>query len=67
MCSELFVKFLDSLNSLNSLLLFIAPLWRNADKELEVDAWHWAREHREVLLVEEVVDSALQREVCPAE
>ena len=48
-------------------LLFLAPLWRDADKNLEVDARHWSREYREILLVEEVVDCTLQGEVCPAE
>ena len=41
------------------------PLWRDAQEYLEVDARHRAREHREILLVEEVVDGALECEVGP--
>ena len=49
------------------LLLFLAPLWSDADEELEVDTRHRSRKHREVLLVKEVVDSAFEREFCPTE
>ena len=37
----------------------------DADKELEVDTWHWATENGEVFFVEEVVDSAFERPLCP--
>ena len=43
------------------------PNRRNTDKELEVDARHWAAENGEVFFVEEVVDCPFDREVCPFE
>ena len=49
------------------ILLMLAPLWRDTYKYLEVDARHWAGEHREILLVEEVVYRSFEREVCPIE
>ena len=48
-------------------LLLLAPLWADSDKEFEVYAWHWAREYREVFLVEKVIDYALERQICPFE
>ena len=51
----------------DGLLFPLSPLWSDAHKYLEVDARHWARKYREVLLVEEVVDCTLQREVGPLE
>ena len=49
------------------ILLMLAPLWRDTYKYLEVDARHWAGEHREILLVEEVVNRTFQGNVCPRE
>ena len=43
------------------------PLGCDADEDLEVDAWHWARKHREVLLIEKVVDCALEVEIGPSQ
>ena len=37
----------------------------DADKELEVDARHWATENGEVFFVEKVVDSAFERPSSP--
>ena len=49
------------------LLSILSPFWDYANKDLEIDTWHWAREHRKVLLVEKVIDCAFQREVGPTE
>ena len=42
------------------------PLWCDANEYLEVDAWHGAREHRKVLLVEEIIDQTLKAKLGPA-
>jgi hypothetical protein len=41
------------------------PKGGDADKELEIDAWHWATENGEIFFVEKVVDSAFERPLCP--
>ena len=45
--------------------LYLFKLRSNADEELEVDARHGTREHRQIFLVEQVVDGSLQREFGP--
>ena len=47
--------------------LVTPPLRSDADKYLKVYTRHWAGELREVLLVEEVIDCAFEREVRPTE
>ena len=64
-----FISPLSSFNfHLSSFLLNspCLPLWFDGDKELVVSAGHGAREHRDILLVEEVIHLHLERAVGPS-
>ncbi len=45
----------------------LSPLGTNAEEEFVVDARHGTRQHREILLIEKVVDRTLQGEFRPLE